>query len=253
MGQGRNFFELCNEALDTMVYTPAATFEDLDSTTEGRLVKRLINRNLRTICGGEQSIWKFREKTKDIYMVGGQQQYDMPDGFILFIRPNDDTNRIPLQLNQDWEYLPMTATGTPVFYWIYKDKINVFPTPTNDMQGQKYTIRYLTNNFALDEWDCEKPILENETDTPIIPEIYRDILVYGAAKDFRAHAGDAKSIFYDRKYKELYRNMLYSEQLTEDYLKGGSITNYPMSNLQAQLNAFYNPYVQGATARGQVL
>jgi hypothetical protein len=242
---GRNFFELCNDALDCMVYTQAQKFEDLDKTTEGRMVKKIINRNLRTICGGEQSIWKFREKVKNIYMVGGMSKYDMPNGFVLFVRPDDNTNRIPLQLNQDWNYLPLTATGTPVQYWIYENKINVFPTPTKDMQGDKYKIHYLTNNFAIDNYGCEKDILRDETDEPIIPEEYRDLLVYGAAKDFRANRADAKAAFYDEKYKELYRNMLYNEVLTEDYIKGGSIARYPLSNLQAKLDAFYNPYVQG--------
>lgn len=250
---GRNFFELCNEVLNIMVYTPAEKFEDLDTTTEGRMVKQLINRTLRTICAGEQEIWKFREKTKNFYLVGGQKSYDMPDGYILFIRPDDQTNRIPLQLNQDWNYLPMTATGTPVQYWIYKNKINVFPTPTNDEEGNKYTIHYLTNNFATNQYNCEIPTLKDEKDEPIIPEIYRDILVYGAAKDFRANAADAKAAFYDKKYKEIYRNMLYSEVLTEDYIKGASIYMYPMSNLQAFLNDFYNPYVQGVDKHGQVL
>lgn len=247
---GRNYLDLCNEVLDSMVYTPAKTFEDLAQTTEGRIVKKLINRTLRTICGGEQSIWKFREKKKDIYMVGGIKEYELPNGFILFIRPNDKTNRIPLQLNQDWNYLPLTATGTPVQYWIYKNKINVFPTPTENMTGDKYTIHYLTNDFATDEDGCPKPILEAGTDEPIIPEIYRDILVYGATKDFRANANDAKSAFYERKYKEMYHNMLYSEVLTEDYVKGASMGIYPMSNLQAKLNAFYNPYVNGDAHRG---
>lgn len=246
----RNFLDLCNEVLDCMVYTNYDNLTDLSNVTEGRMAMKLINRVLRGVCGGEQAIWKFREKKKDIYMIGGQREYPMPNGFILFIRPNDKTNRIPLQLNQDWNYLPLTATGTPVQYWIYKNKINVFPTPTKDMEGDKYTIHYLTNNFAVDEDGCDKPDLTEATDEPIIPEIYRDILVYGAVKDFRANAADAKSAFYDKKYKEIYRDMLYSEVLTEDYIKGGSMTLYPMSNLQAKLNAFYNPYVTGDNARG---
>lgn len=250
---GRNFLEICNEVLDIMVYNPAEKFEDLDDTTEGRMVKKLVNRTLRNVCGGEQEIWKFREKEKDFYLVEGQNKYPVPDGYILFVRPNDETNRVPLQLNQDWNYLPMTATGTPVQYWIYQNKINLFPTPTANQEGTKYTIRYLTNNFAVDEWDCEKPILELEKDEPIIPEIYRDILVYGAAKDFRANASDSKAAFYDKKYKEVYRNMLYSEVLTEDYIKGPNIALYPMSNLQTFLNSFYNPYIQGVDRHGQVL
>ena len=129
---GRNFLEICNEVLDIMVYNPAEKFEDLDDTTEGRMVKKLVNRTLRNVCGGEQEIWKFREKEKDFYLVEGQNKYTVPDGYILFVRPNDETNRIPLQLNQDCNYLPMTATDTPVQYWIYQNKINIFPTPSHD-------------------------------------------------------------------------------------------------------------------------
>ena len=38
----RNFLDLCNEVLDIMFYTPANTFDELD-TTEGRLVKTKMN------------------------------------------------------------------------------------------------------------------------------------------------------------------------------------------------------------------
>ena len=68
---GRNFLEICNEVLDIMVYNPAEKFEDLDDTTEGRMVKKLVNRTLRNVCGGEQEIWKFREKEK---MLGTLRQ-----------------------------------------------------------------------------------------------------------------------------------------------------------------------------------
>ena len=77
---GRNFLEICNEVLDIMVYNPAENFEDLDDTTEGRMVKKLVNRTLRNVCGGEQEIWKFREKEKDFYLVEGQNKYPVPDG-----------------------------------------------------------------------------------------------------------------------------------------------------------------------------
>jgi len=246
---GRNFKELCNEALELLFYTPVSTFAELDST-EGRLVKLKMNNALRTICGGEQGIWKFREREKDLYLIGEQKEYPMVDGFILFIRPDDRTNRIPLLLNQEWQYLPLTATGQPIYYWIFKNKINLFPTPTQEMEGNLHKIRFLTNNFAQDENNKDKPILELETDEPIIPEIYRSILVYAVCKDFRSSRADAKSEFYRKEYNNLYNDMLYSQQLTEDYIKGGTVGGYPMSSLSARVQAFHNPYVQGVPHNG---
>ena len=52
-----------------------------------------------------------------------------------------------------------------------------------------------------------------ETDEPIIPDTFRDILVYGVMKDWRGNAGDNQAIFYKRKYNEMYQNMMYTMQL----------------------------------------
>lgn len=240
----RTYFDLCNDCLDLMFYSPASSFADLD-TTEGRMVKKRLNYVLRDICVGEQAIWKFREKEKEFRTVAGKKDYPMVDGFILFIRPSDKSNRIPLLYNNDWSYLPQTATGTPVQYYIYKNKINLFPTPSQGNANIPYNIKYLTNNFATDSDGCEKPEMELADDEPIIPDIYRDILVYGVMKDWRNNSNDTESIFYKRKYNELYQDMMYSMQLTDDYLKGFRIDHEPISNLASMVDAFYNPYVQG--------
>src|SRR5574344_1442867 len=229
---GRNYFELCNEALDIMFYSPAETFDDLD-TTEGRLVKRLMNSNLREICYGEKGIWKFREDSRNFYTVAGQSKYSLPDGYILFIRPNDNSNRIPLTYNEEWQFLPMTATGTPVQYWIYENKINLFPTPSKSTDGVLHTIRYLKNNLAKDSNGNEKLYMSEEGDTPIIPEEYRSLLVYGTCRDFRRKRGDAKASYFKDEYNELYMSMLDNQRLTDDYIAGGKVGGYPMSTLQA--------------------
>jgi hypothetical protein len=239
---GRNFLQLCNEVLDIMFYTPAETFSDLD-TTEGRLVKTKMNNVLREVCSGEQSIWKFREKKQPMFLIDEISEYKLPNGYILHIRPNDGSNRPPLVYNDNYDYLPTTSTGTPIQYWIYGDKINLYPTPSKDQDGIEYTIDYLTNDFAYDEDGTPKPVMEVETDEPIIPEIYRSLLVYGTAKNFRASRGDAKSEFYKDEYNRIYNDMLYNQRLTEDYIKGSKVLDFPMSNLQSYLMSFYNPYI----------
>ena len=103
----RNFLDLCNEVINLMSYLPAETLEDLN-TPEGRLIKQKMNELLREICCGEHDTWKFRERTKKIYLSEGKSHYDLPDGHIIYIRPNDDTNRPPLIYSMDYKYLPLT-------------------------------------------------------------------------------------------------------------------------------------------------
>lgn len=239
---GRNYLQLCNEVINLMSYLPAKTMEDLD-TPEGRLIKQKINDILRELCCGEHDTWKFRERTKKIYMADGKKDYELPNGHILYIRPDDDTNRPPLIYSMDHKYLPLTTNGTPMYYWIYEDAIRLFPTPNASVEGDVYKIKYLTNSFAVDSNGNEKDILIDETDEPIIPEMYRSLLVYGVVRDFRASRNDPKSEFYRKKYISLYNKMLSNQRLTEDYFKGGKVLGYRPTSLGAKIASFRNPYI----------
>ena len=238
----RTYLDLCNEVINLMSYLPAETLEDLN-TPEGRLIKQKMNELLREICCGEHDTWKFRERTKKFYLSEGKSRYDLPDGHIVYIRPNDDTNRPPLIYSMDYKYLPLTTNGTPMYYWIYEDKIRLFPTPSKSSDGEEYKIKYLTDKFAIDKYGCSKDIMEDEDDEPIIPEMYRSLLVYGVVRDFRASRGDAKSEFYRKKYISLYNKMLSNQRLTEDYFKGGKVLGYGPNTLEAKIASFKNPYI----------
>lgn len=241
----RNYLDLCNEVINLMSYLPAKTMEDLD-TPEGRLIKQKMNEVLRELCCGEHDTWKFRERKTKIYTSEGKKDYPLPDGYILYIRPDDMTNRPPLIYTmEEGRYLPLSTNGTPVYYWIYEGKIRLFPTPGKDQEGKMYEVKYLTDKFAYDDRGCEKEILEDETDEPIIPEGYRSLLVYGVVRDFRAEIGDPKSEFYRRKYNALYSKMLANQRLTEDYFKGGKVLGLRPTSLEAKIAAFRNPYIGG--------
>ena len=239
---GRTYLDLCNEVINLMSYLPAKTMEDLD-TPEGRLIKQKMNEVLRELCCGEHDIWKFREKIKTFYLSADKKDYDLPDGHILYIRPDDNTNRPPLIYSMDNKYLPLSTNGTPVYYWIYEDKIRLFPTPNESVDGDSYYIKYLTDKFAIDKNGCPKDILEEADDEPILPEMYRSLLVYGVVRDFRAARNDAKSDFYRRKYISLYNKMASNQRLTEDYFKGGKILGYRPNSLEAKIASFRNPYI----------
>lgn len=239
---GRNYLDLCNEVINLMSYLPAKEFKDLD-TPEGRLIKQKMNEVLRELCCGEHGTWKFLERNKRFSVSAGKNKYELPEGYILYIRPDDRTNRPPLIYSMDDKYLPLHTHGTPVYYWIYEDKLKLFPTPGKCQDGEKYNIKYLTNKYAVDENGCEKEILETATDEPIIPELYRSLLVYGVVRDFRAERGDAKQEFYRTKYNALYNKMLSNQRLTDDYFKGGKVMSYRPSSLEAKIASFRNPYI----------
>lgn len=241
---GRTYLDLCNEVINLMSYLPAETMEDLD-TPEGRLIKQKMNEILRELCCGEHDTWKFRERIKKIFLSNGKQSYTLPDGHILYIRPEDNTNRPPLIYSMDHKYLPLTSNGTPMYYWIQDEKIKLFPVPNSSVDGEEYKIHFLTNKFAVDEDGCCKDVMTDATDEPIIPELYRSLLVYGVVRDFRASRGDAKSEFYRKKYISLYNKMLSNQRLTEDYFKGGKVLGYRPSTLEAKIASFRNPYVGG--------
>lgn len=239
---GRTYLELCNEVINLMSYLPAETMDDLN-TPEGRLIKQKMNELLRELCCGEHDTWKFRERIKKIYLADEVQDYPLPKGHILYIRPDDNTNRPPLVYSMDHKYLPLTTNGTPMYYWIEEGKIRLFPTPNKSVDGDEYKIHYLTDKFAVDEDGCCKDIMTEATDEPIIPEMYRSLLVYGVVRDFRASRGDPKSEFYRKKYISLYNKMLSNQRLTEDYFKGGKVLGYRPSTLEAKIASFRNPYI----------
>lgn len=238
----RNYLDLCNEVINLMSYLPVTSLEGLN-TPEGRLIKQKMNEVLRELCCGEHDTWKFRERVKAFYTADGVDEYDLPKGHIIYIRPDDATNRPPLIYNMEHKYLPMSTNGQPIYYWIYEDKIKLFPCPNKGEDGVRYNIKYLTDKYAEDENGCPKDVMTEATDEPIIPEGYRSLLVYGVVRDFRASMGDPKSEFYRRKYNALYAKMLSNQRLTDDYFKGGKVLGYRPTSLEAKIAAFRNPYV----------
>ena len=82
--KNKNFFDLCNEILDELYYEQVDSFDELENLTEGRRVKKELNRALYTICNNENSNWQFREVDEPIITIAGQSEYDRPNGFIRY-------------------------------------------------------------------------------------------------------------------------------------------------------------------------
>lgn len=243
--RNKNFFDLCNEILDELYYEQVDKFEELDNLTEGRRVKKELNRALYTICNNENTNWQFREVDEPIITIAGQSEYIRPNGFIRYIKRDDEN--IVLTLVDEHKYYPDNTTGDPIQYWMDAEKIRFFPIPSRD--DVQLNVHLYTNNFAKDKNGVGKPEMECCCDTPIIPNQYRNILVYRVCADWRANDGDPKSQYYERKYREAYRAMRENCIQTEDFPSGLHITGGTPSIVKSLYGAWQ---INTQTSKGQM-
>lgn len=236
--RNKNFFDLCNDILDELYYERVDSFEELDNLTEGRRVKKELNRALVMICNNENVNWQFKEVDNPLITVEGQLEYEKPNGHIRYIKRHNE-NYI-LTYVDEHQYYPDSNMGNPVQYWMDAEKIRLFPIP--DETGIQLDIHNYTNDCAMDCNGVLKPEMEYGCDVPLIPNKHRNILIYRVCADWRANDADAKSQYYDRKYREAYRAMKMDCVQTEDYPSGLDIMGNTPTFKDAILGIFYNPY-----------
>lgn len=243
--RNKNFFDLCNDILDELYYERVDSFEELNNITEGRRVKKELNRALTMICNNENSNWQFREVDSPIITVAGQSEYERPNGFIRYIKRDDEN--IVLTYVEEHKYYPDDTTGDPVQYWMDNEKIRFFPIPDRD--NVQLNVHLYTNDCAMDCNGVLKPEMESGCDVPIIPNKHRNILIYRVCADWRANDADAKSQYYDRKYREAYRAMKMDCIQTEDYPSGLDI----MHNSPSIVESLYKGWnISTQTSKGQM-
>ena len=240
----RNFLELCNEILDELYYEEVSDFDELQEIQEGRRVKRELNRALTFICNNEDTAWSFKDTDCVMVPVDGVSMYDLPDGYIEYMKYKH--NQLVLQYYEDHRNYPSNAVGLPTGYWIEDSKIRLYPTPMNTGNDKEIVIHYYTNGYAKDCCGMTKPVMEYATDTPIIPNKHRDILIWRVCADWRANNNDAKTQFYEDKFKKAYKAMLSDCRITEDYPNGNSILGGVSSYSEALLKIFRNPYINSS-------
>lgn len=236
----RNYFELCNEILGELYFEEADTFEELNDTEEGRRVKRLLNRALKFICNNEEGAWSFREAKQVLVPVKDVKYYLKPNGFIQYIKY--PKSNLVLTYLDEHKYAVSNTTGLPVSYWMYNNQIRLYPIPDKTYNDNELEMHFLTSDYAKDCCGFYKPIMECETDTPIIPNQHRDILIYKVCMDWRANASDAQSAFFKEQYKTAYRALLNDCRQTDDLENGLHIMTGGTSFTEQMLNIFYNPY-----------
>ena len=237
---GRNYLDLCNEVLSELVYEEVATFEELDDITEGKKVKRELNKALRQICNNEQRPWKFRQRTVLIPLVGGIQQYEIPNGYIRYIRYPETPIKLEYMVNHDT--VIKDVQGLPLTYWTNDNNLVLYPTPDDTQTGKVLEVHLLTYDYAVDCCGLLKPIMDSECDEPIIPEHHRDVLVYKVCANWRGNVTDARAQYFQAQYKTAYKNLLSDQRLTEDYPNMLDVMGRRESMTSTLYNTFFNPW-----------
>ena len=235
----KNYFDLCNDILEELYYEKVDTFEELEELTEGRKVKKELNRALVYICNNEHSAWQFRDVEQDLFLVPYMNQYDLPNGFISYMKYPEET--LLLTYVDDHKTFPY-STGLPVYYWFDNNKIKLYPVPTECEANKRISIHYYTNDYAKDCRGVFKPEMTEECDEPIIPRHHRNILVYKVCADWRANVNDPKSVHYDVKFKEAYRALLSDQRLSADLPNGLDLSFEPLTYTEQMYQIFKNPY-----------
>lgn len=235
----KTYFDLCNEVLVELFYEKVDNFDELDNLTEGIKVKQDLNSALNALCNSNNEAWRFRNVEFDLSLVEGIGKYEMPNGYINYMRYRDTP--IVLTYCEDHEYLPVTY-GMPVQYWIDNDKIKLYPVPDTTQTGRLIKVDFWTNDFAKDKCGVYKPEMEYADDVPIIPNHHRDILKWKVCADWRGSLNDAKAAFYEKRYRRAYTNLITDQRLSKDAPTGFNIMGNPYTKYQnSLLRAFYLP------------
>lgn len=239
----KTYFDLCNEVLIELFYERVDNFDELDNLTEGIKVKQDLNSALNMICNSEQGPFRFRKAEFDLSLVEGISNYEMPNGYIDYMRYKDTP--IVLSYCENHQYLPF-ATGMPLQYWIDNGKeISLYPVPDCSQNNRLIKVEFYTNDFAKDKCGVYKPEMVYATDVPIIPNHHRDILKWKVCADWRGSLNDAKAAFYERRYKKAYTNLISDQKLSNDYPAGFNIMPDVSRSVDAAIkNAYFNPRVR---------
>lgn len=223
-----NFFNLIKKASSLCGLDIPTTFADTDDD-EYITLKDALNSVNRSIILMENERWTFRDVETTVTLETGVNSYTRPNGMIKKIKYGDE---YVLDPEYAWEYLS-DSTGQPNKYNIYGNNLLLYPTPTAQFDGDILTIRYCTNNCAQTPEGVTKPNMELETDFSLIPTQFSDVLLFGAARDYKKMPDKAKYQHFNSRYTQELRNMRRQMKRSleiEPYLEvGGGRSNQDTS------------------------
>ena len=192
-----NYFEIINQSLIELNYTPVASFEEL-TKIEHKRIMNIINRLNKEICNLNDK-FQFRQMIKNVNLSPDKKEYST--GISGKIDKITGKNTV-------YEFVPdytrfYLSTIPENSYGIYGEKF-LF-SPSND----KVKIFYSTNMFVKDAEDNLKTDFENETDVSIIPETFTEkLFVNGTAYNFKQDTSHPKYVHWRNEYDKALNELI---------------------------------------------
>jgi len=192
-----NYFELVNKCLVELNYKQVNAFPEL-TKNDHKKIKNILCLLNKEICNYDN--WNFRLRKTELELeanterikntINGKIASIIIDGHVYKYFEPQETFSL--------EKMPSNT------YTCFNDELLI---PKFDTK-KTLNVIYYTANSAIDKDGSEKPNLEKETDTTIIPEIYAEpLLVYGTCLRLKANLQHVKFSYWMSMYNQTLANM----------------------------------------------
>jgi hypothetical protein len=224
-----NYFDLIKKTAVYLKFKEPNTFDDSHSYIYE--IKLLLNSALKEICSTFP--WQFRKTFTEITTNSGISEYNSP-GELISLKINGQTLSLFYTYSEDYQDFG-EFSGVPREFIDTNGKFILYPTP-----DKVYTIKidYYTNLFAVDNMSLPKLEMDLETDNPIIPVQFQDILVWGACRDYKGDPGKGKYLHFQNKFAQLFEKMKKAHRQDVNASPVLEIGN-PISSNQDLIRRFY--------------
>lgn len=201
-----NYLELINKCLVELNYKQVNGFSELVKNDHKKLMN-ILNLLNNEVCHNDKWHFLLRKTQLTLPKNSGELTNTVNGRFeTVFV------DGIKYEYFEDFEKF-LTNTQPPCTYSSFNDKL-LFPISNKDRTVE---IVYYTNNNVLDENGEEKSLLENETDTTLIPSVYAEpILVFGSCMRLKANPQHVKFNYWLSMYKDALANLRAKSYVSMD-------------------------------------
>jgi len=194
-----NFLEMQQDVL--------ARLDEKENTELQASVKTWLNQAYQDVCNRYN--WPFLEAQFTLSTVDGTESYGLTGTNVkkiydvIYTDSGGDKHRLqPMTLDvfkKLYTGETQTSSGTPDYYYIWNDNIYLYPIP--DYSG---TDNLLINYYTYPNY------MTNDTDEPLIPLPYHEVLVLGACVRARQYNDEStpEAELIRREYEEKILHMI---------------------------------------------
>lgn len=192
-----NYLELINKCLVELNYKQVSSFSELTKNDHKKL-KNILNVLNAEVCGSDR--WSFLLRKEEITLPKNTCEIQNTiDGRIETVI----VDGAKFDYYEDFEKFFTNAQPMQT-YSLFNDKI-LFPVFDKDKTVE---IIYYTKNHAKNAEGKEKYLMEEDTDSTLIPEPFAEpVLVYGACMRLKGNPQHVRFSYWMSMYRDALANM----------------------------------------------